>query len=146
MGLPVLTAFAIMAFLAVDRWTAAPWSGPTPGTPLIFKIVNGATGKPFLGASFKSFEGANQRFAMVAPSGTIRMFGEMHKASGYQSLVRDTRHLDFGDMNIRVTAEGFDDFEATAADLSQLARLASDGSEVEVVVRLRRHQDRPGNP
>ncbi len=142
MALPVLTAFGIMAFWAIDRWTATPWSGPTPGTPIVFKIVDGATGKPFYGASFVSFEGGAQRFAMDAPFGVIRIFGGNPKASGYRSLVRDTRQIDFGDTRIRVTAEGFDDFEATADKLARNARVTPGNSNVEVVVRLRRHQDR----
>jgi hypothetical protein len=141
MALPVLIAFGTVAYQVIDRWTANPWSGPAQGAPLRFKIVDGANGKPFLGASFKSYEGASHEFAMDAPFGVINIYGGAQKVSGYQSLVRDTRRLDFGTMRIRVTAEGFDDFEATAGELSRIARLVP-GGEVEVVVRLRRHEDR----
>jgi hypothetical protein len=138
MALPVLTALAITAFLAIDRWTATPWFGPAPGTPIIFKIVDGATGKPLLGASFTSFEGSREESTMAAPFGVIRMFRGRPTVTGYQSLVRDTRGIDFGDMRVHVTTAGFDDFNATAAELAQRVRLTEEGANVEVIVPLRR--------
>jgi hypothetical protein len=75
---------------------------------------------------------------MAAPFGVIRHFGGRKKAYGYQSLIRDTRRLDVGGLRIEVTAEGFEDFQAGAAEISRDARPSPDNTRVEYVVRLRR--------
>ena len=57
---------------------------------------------------------------------------------GYRSLVRDTRRLDVGDLRIEVTADGFEDFGAGAAEISRDARPSPDNTRVEYVIHLRR--------
>jgi hypothetical protein len=137
-SLMVLPILAAAVFMAVDRWTAIPWSGPKDGGPIVFKIVDGATGQPFKGAILTMFEGGAERLTMAASFGVIRHFGGDKKASGYRSLVRDTRRLDVGDMQIKVTADGFKNFEADRAEISRNAYPAPDDSSLEYVIRLRR--------
>jgi hypothetical protein len=119
MLLPILAAAVLMA---ADRWTAIPWSGPQSGGHLVFTIVDGATGQTLKGASLTMVEGGVEKFAMEAPFGVIHHFGGHKQAQGYRSLVRDTRRLDVGDLRIKVTADGFEDFEAGAAEISRDAR------------------------
>ncbi|MGE3820672.1 MAG: hypothetical protein AB7I30_14760 [Isosphaeraceae bacterium] len=135
MVLPFLAAAVLMA---VDRLTEIPWSGPKNGGDLVFKIVDGATGQPFKGASVTMFRHGAEWFTMAAPFGVIYQTVGPFKARGYQSLLRDTRRLDVGDMRIKVTADGFEDFQADAAEISRNAVPAEDDSRVEYVIRLRR--------
>jgi hypothetical protein len=135
MALPVLAAVALVA---VDRWTAVPWSGLQQGEPIIFKIVDAATGEPFKGGSFTIFEHGTELLTMPASSGRMRHFGRSRPASGYQSLIRDTRRLDFGDMRIKVTADEFEDFTADASEIARSARLDTNDAAIEYIVRLRR--------
>ena len=135
MALPILAAAVLMA---VDRWTAIPWPGPKSGGHVVFKIVDGTTGQILKGASLTMFEGGARTFTMEAPFGVIRHFGGRKKAYGYQSLIRDTRRLDVGDLRIEVTADGFHDFQAGAAEISRDTRPSPDNTRVEYVIRLRR--------
>jgi hypothetical protein len=135
MLLPILAA---ISFMIVDRWTAIPWTGPTDGSLVVFKIVDGSTGQEFKNASLTLFEGGEEKFTMDAPSGVIRHFGGNKRPRGYRSLVRDTRRLDVGDMQIKVTANGFEDFRADAAEISRNGAPSEDDSRLEYVVRLRK--------
>jgi hypothetical protein len=137
-GLMVLPILAAAVLMAIDRWTAIPWPGPKLGGPVIFKIVDGSTGQVLKGASLTMFEGGARTFTMEAPFGVIRHFGGRKQAHGYRSLVRDTRRLDVGDLRIEVTADGFEDFEAGAAEISRDARPSPDNTRVEYVIHLRR--------
>lgn len=135
MVLPILAAAVLMA---VDRLTAMPWSGPKSGGPVVFKIVDGSTGQILKGASLTMFEDGVKTFTMEAPFGIVRHFGGRKQARGYRSLVRDTRRLDVGDLRIGATADGFEDFEAGAAEISREIRPSSDETRAEYVIRLRR--------
>jgi hypothetical protein len=42
-------ALGIAAYVALDRWTAMPWAGPSRDMPLAFRIVDDATGKTYRG-------------------------------------------------------------------------------------------------
>jgi len=42
-------ARGIAAYVALDRWTAMPWAGPSRDMPLAFRIVDDATGKTYRG-------------------------------------------------------------------------------------------------
>jgi hypothetical protein len=137
-SLLVLPVLAAAVFMAVDRWTAIPWSGPKRGGPMVFKIVDGGTGQLFKGASLTIFESGVERLTMAASFGVIRHFGGDKQASGYRSLVRDTRRIDVGDMQIKVTADGFEDFEANGAEISRNAYPTPNDSGLEYVIRLRR--------
>ena len=70
-GLMLLPILAAAVLMAIDRWTAIPWSGLKSGGPVVFKIVNGSTGQILKGASLTIFEGGAKRFTMEAPSGSL---------------------------------------------------------------------------
>jgi hypothetical protein len=133
MVLPVLAA----AVMAIDRWTAVPWSGPKEGGCVVFRIVDGKTGQPFKAASMTLFDGERQLATMSAPWGVIEHCGGHRQAEGYRSLVRDTRRLNIRDLRIRVTAAGFRDFEADASEISRGGRPDPGDSSYIYVVRLR---------
>ncbi len=141
MALPLLVAALIAAYTAIDRWTAVPWSGPDAGTPVIYKVLDAATGQPVVGARVQLVE-AGQVFDMkTSTPGHIRRFGGQIQGAGHRSLVRDTRRVDLRNTSLLVTAEGYEDFSAETSSTPLVARPAQDGKSVEYVIKLRRTED-----
>lgn len=141
-SLMILPILAAVALVAVDRWTAIPWSGTNSGQPIIFKVLDGSTGQIITGASITMYQDGAKLFTMDAPFGIIRHFGGRRQGRGYRSLVRDTRRLDVGDLRIKVAADGFEDFEVGPAEISRDARPSLDETQVEYVIHLRRQAGR----
>jgi hypothetical protein len=141
MALPVLVAALVTAYTAIDRWTAVPWSGPDPGTPVIYKVLDAATGQPIVGARVKIVDGGLVFDMKTSAPGYIRRFGGEIQGTGHRSLVRDTRRVDLGDTSLLVTAEGYEDYSAEASEAPLVARPAPDGKSVEYVIELRRTRD-----
>src|SRR5262245_12759894 len=135
MILVALVALGIAAYVAVDRW---PSAAPPRHMPLSFRIVDDATGKTYPGAKLTMFSGGVEQHTEVVSSGVFTFIGDNLKALGHRSLVRDTRQMDVGDLRIRVWAEGFEDFEAEAAEISRGTRPTSDDTRLEYVIRLHR--------
>ena len=142
MVFPVLVAALITAYTAIDRWTAVPWSGPDAGTPVIYKVLDAATGQPVVGARVKLVEGGLVYDMKTSTPGHIRRFGGPQiQGAGHRSLVRDTRRVHLRDTTLLVTATGFEDFSAETSSAPLVARPAQDGKSVEYVIKLRRTED-----
>jgi hypothetical protein len=139
MALPVVAALLIAAYMAIDRWTAVPWAGPDPGDPVVYRVVDAATGRPIDGARIKLVHQGLVFDIPTARSGQIRHFGGPPiRVVGHRSAVRDTRSAELGDTSLLVTAEGYEEFSTEASSEPLLAHPAPDGRGVEYVVRLRR--------
>jgi hypothetical protein len=141
MALPVLVAALITAYTAVDRWTAVSWPGPDSGTPVIYKVLDAATGQAVVGARVKLVEAGLAYDMKTSTNGYIRRFGGQIQGSGHRSLVRDTRRVDLRDTSLLVTAPGYEDFSAETSSAPLVAHPAQDGKSVEYVIKLRRTED-----
>ncbi len=141
MALPILIAALLTAYTAIDRWTAVPWSGPDAGTPVIYKVLDAATGQPVVGARVKLVQGGLVYDIKTSAPGHIRRFGGQIQGAGHRSLVRDTRRVDLPDTTLLVTAEGYEDFSAATSTAPLVARPAQDGKSVEYLIELRRTED-----
>lgn len=139
MALPVIAAALIVAYMAVDRLTAVPWSSPMQGDPVTFKVQDAATGQPVVGARVRMVNGGSAVLDVLTSTlGDVSLFGGDIRVSGYRSLVRDTRRVDLGDTSLLVTADGYEDFAVSASDGPLFAHPAPDGESLEYVIRLRR--------
>ncbi len=123
MALPVLVAALITAYTAIDVWTAVPWTGPDAGTPVVYKVLDAATGQPIVGARVKLVQAGLVYDMKTSTPGHIRRFGGSQiQGAGHRSLVRDTRRVDLPDTTLLVTAEGYADFSAATSTAPLVAR------------------------
>lgn len=137
-ALPVMVAILIVA---VDRWTAAPWSNLSTGYPVIFKVQDGSTRRPIVGARFRLFRNGMVEIDMLTGAeGQISQHGGPVRDVGYQSLVRDARRVDLGDASLVVTAADYEDFTAEASQKPLICSLGPEGKSFDYVIRLKQRK------
>jgi hypothetical protein len=138
MILVALTAFVMVAFLAIDRWTATTWNGKPNGMPLTFVVVDADTGKAPANVTPRLMILDKEGWSDHYPATLVHLIG-YSKIGGYRSRLRDTRRLTNVDvLGIRVTADGFEDLSAGPEQIAREARLSADESEMVFLMRLRR--------